>query len=178
MTTQGFDELPAELKAAIKKEAVQQVSKWIIATIVVLGAAALFGWWLFLKPIIIGELGGVPKGAVAAFDLSDGCPDGWKQFDDASGRFVIGAGQGKGLTERLIRAAGGSEEHKLIVDELPQQQIALQTPVYSASGDRFNAGGKNYLVVGITSNNISIGGAAKEIPMLPPFLALNFCKKV
>lgn len=176
MATQGFDELPAEFKAAIRKEAVQQVSKWVIGIFVVLSAAALFGWWLFLKPIIIGELGGVPKGAVAAFDLSDGCPDGWTPFDDASGRFVVGAGQGKGLTERLFRAAGGSEVHQLTVAELPENHITLPVPVKSET-DRFDAGKTDYPVLGIKSQDVPIGGAGKEFATLPPFLALKFCKK-
>ncbi|WP_274629950.1 hypothetical protein [Arvimicrobium flavum] len=178
MATRDFDQIPSELRAAIRKEAIQQVSRWVLGAIVILGVAALFGWWLFLRPMLITLLGGVPKGAVAAFDLSDGCPDGWTAFEDGSGRFIIGAGHGTGLANRLLRAVGGSEQHKLTVEELPEQEVTIQVPVFSGSGDKFNAGGKDYTVVGITSRTISIGGASKEIDMIPPFLALNFCKKM
>lgn len=176
MATQGYDEIPAELKAAIRKEAVEQVSKWVIGAFVVLGGAAVFGWWLFLKPIIIDELGGVPKGAVAAFDLTDGCPGGWKSFDDASGRFLVGSGQSNGLTPRLLRAVGGDEEHALVLDELPPMQLTIQIP-YPVKKEKFDAGGDNYEVMAFRPDTVSFGGTSKAISMMPPFLALTFCKK-
>ena len=174
-TTSEASDLPKEVIAEIRKQAVQQVAKTTVAAAVGLIAIAGAGWFLYLKDRLPVWLNGVPKGTVAAFDLSDGCPDGWKPFDDAAGRFIIGAGQGKGLEERLVRAVGGQETHILKIAELPPQQISI--PLAGAGGDRFNAGGRDYPVVGVAAGNVSIGGVNDPIPMLPPFLALTVCKK-
>ena len=167
--------LPQEVISEIRKQAVQQVAKTTIWVAVGVIAIAGAGWLLYLKDKVPSWVNGVPKGTVAAFDLSDGCPDGWKSFDEASGRFIIGSGQGKDLKERLLRANGGAEEHKLIVDELPPHDI--QVPLASTNSDRYEAGRKDYPVVTVASGTISVGGAGKEIALMPPFIALLFCKK-
>ncbi len=44
----------------------------------------------------------IPKGMVAAFE-SVSCPNGWKGYKDAEGRFIVGTGQNSGLrNEDLI----------------------------------------------------------------------------
>ena len=72
--------------------------------------------------------GAVPAGAVMAFDLPTGCPDGWGAFEDAGGRAVIGAGAGMipGTEERDLniqtkkyRQHGGDEKVTLTISEMP-----------------------------------------------------------
>ncbi len=167
--------LSQDLKDAIRKEVIQKTATYTVAAAIALIGLAGTGWLLYLKDRVPVWVNGVPKGTVAAFDLSDGCPGGWKSFDAAAGRFIIGAGQGKGLEERLVRAVGGQETHTLKIAELPPQQISI--PLAGAGRDRFNAGGQDYPVVGVSAGTISIGGAGDSIQMLPPFLALTFCKK-
>jgi hypothetical protein len=76
-----------ETRAAIRKEAVSQVAKGAIAAVVALFAAAATGWWFYLQPKLTEAFGGVPPGAVMAFDRSDldedHCPSGWTPFLEA-----------------------------------------------------------------------------------------------
>ncbi|MDX0559447.1 hypothetical protein U8C35_27165 (plasmid) [Sinorhizobium medicae] len=170
--------LSEELRQAIRKEVVRKSATYSVAAVIVLFGIAGTGWLLYLRDRVPIWVNGVPRGAVAAFDLTDGCPDGWNPFDDASGRFIIGAGQGKGLKERLTRAVGGDEEHKLTIDELPSQQIQISGLASASRGDRYNAGGKNYPVVTVSSGAITVGGSGNPISIMPPFIALRYCKKV
>ncbi len=53
----------------------------------------------------------IPKGAVVAFDLPEGCPrQGWEPLNDASGKFIIGVSSSK-----RYRESGGSESYSLSV---------------------------------------------------------------
>lgn len=74
-------------------------------------------------------LGIVPVGTIVLWS-GDTAPDDWAlcngqtingvQTPDLRGRFVLGVGQGAGLSERRIGDRGGAEEHRLTVAELPQ----------------------------------------------------------
>ena len=55
----------------------------------------------------------------------DKIPYGWKLCDgkngtpDLRGRFILGSGQGSGLTNRSTGQTGGTETHTLTIDEMP-----------------------------------------------------------
>ena len=59
----------------------------------------------------------VPAGDVSAFDLPDGCPDGWSDYASARGQTIIGAtpqdGESAGLTRRVYQQQGGAEDIEL-----------------------------------------------------------------
>lgn len=78
-------------------------------------------------PISVTDL----EGAVVAFDLSNGCPDGWDPFEDAHGLFVVGAGESAHLKFRQL---GGTEEFMLVHDEIP----AHQHPIVATNADGTN----------------------------------------
>lgn len=79
----------------------------------------------------------VPRGAVMAFDLQDGCPVGWRaKFEKGQGKFILGVGKGilayRGLNHRpddspdsidlsevIWGDQGGSETHILAENEMP-----------------------------------------------------------
>ena len=67
------------------------------------------------------------KNAVLAFntDKNAPCPRGWKLFDEASGRFIVGAGFGDGLTPRNVKDKGGEEMHKLTEAEIPNHSHSV-----------------------------------------------------
>jgi hypothetical protein len=48
----------------------------------------------------------IPSGAVLAFNRKS-CPTGWKPIKVAKGRVIVGAGRGKGLSERKLGDTGG-----------------------------------------------------------------------
>ena len=65
---------------------------------------------------------GVPQGTIAAFNMT-ACPSGWTLQTALAGRTIIGAGQGSGLTNRVIGSSGGEETHILTIDEMPRHFI-------------------------------------------------------
>jgi hypothetical protein len=132
----------------------------------------------FIK-LVSSNLGTVPTSAVVAFNSAN-CPSGWKNYTALAGRMIVGAGEGNGLTKRIMLEAGGSESKQLQVDELPPHSVTVDVPAASRSRvDRYDAGGKDYPVITlamtpVTSNTI---GAGQPFDMMPPFIVLNYCVK-
>lgn len=166
-----------ELRASVRKEVTQQAAKWLVATAAGAVVLAASGWWLYLKPKLVQVAGGVPSGLVAAFDIPKECPDGWSPFSEASGRTIVGVGEGKNLTERRYREEGGAENHILTVEELPNHDHEVIQMIgdnnvdgvdstSTRSGDHHNQARRS----GATG-----GGRAHN--NMPPFIALRFCKK-
>jgi len=66
----------------------------------------------------------LPKGVIVAWSGTN-VPQGWQLCDgtngtpDLRGRFILGAGQGPGLTGRNMGESGGEETHLLTVQEMP-----------------------------------------------------------
>ena len=67
----------------------------------------------------------MPANTVAAFNLED-CPNGWIEFSELAGRVIVGTGgagntdkNGKPLTLRTWKDAGGEEMHLLTEPEMP-----------------------------------------------------------
>ena len=155
---------------------------WVVAIVVVLISISITGWWLYLKPRLIPITGGIPKGGIVAFDISDGCPDGWKEFENAAGRTIIGIGTGDGLTKRKYRKTGGEETQALTPRELaPHRHDTLlgTQPKYSI----WSQGKKKEAVFGIKSGQIETGmtspvGQGESFDIMPPFIVLQYCEKL
>jgi hypothetical protein len=124
-----------------------------------------------------------PKGAVLAF-YSDACPTGWHSFKDAEGRMVVGSGRGKGLTARIIGDIGGTENHKLLKDEMPSHNHGGATgnvsnkmawPADGAAAGKFSGN------VGFSnkphSHSINYEGNGSPHNNMPPFIVLRYCIK-
>jgi hypothetical protein len=187
-----------ELVVAIKKEANQQAARYLVAGIIGIVAVAATGWWLLLKPLISKAIGGVPSGAVVAFDLSpdEPCPDGWTTWREATSRVIIGAGNGDlsyeakfkkdengvELTSRAYREHGGAERETLIEDQLPPHTHEFTGFPITTGG---NDGLGNVLAVGdrtvygkyTPDGTISVVGKGNSINNMPPYVALYYCKK-
>lgn len=123
-------------------------------------------------------------GAVVAFNASS-CPSGWKPFDKAKGRTIIGAGKGDNLSDRTFGSVGGEEKHILTVDEMHKH-------THEFHGDKSNLGamdmgqayseslakGKNPLEQKYTSSgSISEAGGNSAHENMQPWLALMYCIK-
>ena len=118
----------------------------------------------------------IPNDAVVAFASPRGCPQGWTEFADATGRVVIGQGQGAGLTSRSYRAIGGQERVTLTEAEMPAH---THTVSHSGSGNPNAMGG--FLVSRIGPDEMEAEGETNPIgggqphENMPPFIALYFC---
>lgn len=142
-------------------------------------ADALIADSKFVEDIRTG-VGLAPSGSVIAFDIAAGCPPGWTSFVNAAGRVIVGAGQlpvsGNDLSKRGFQEQGGSEFHNISVAELPPRDIGIVVASVSKV-DRYNAGGTNYPVITASPQQISVGGIGAPISIMPPYIALHYCKK-
>ena len=147
-----------EIRRETRKQITKSLARWVFAVIAALAIMALMGWWLYLKPYMITEFGGVPRGGVLAFDRDDltqeKCPPGWSPFVLGRGRVLIGAGDpskgdkgvgsdDKPLTIRNLRDSGGAEMHKLEEGEIPAHKHMVEDPGHShrVSGGYSTKGG-------------------------------------
>ena len=118
--------------------------------------------------------------AVIAFE-SGTCPEGWQVYTAASGRTIIGAGKGEGLTVRQLHERAGTESNQLTVSEMPEHSHNIEGMThYSYSMTNYPRVHTNLY----TKNNEfqSKGktlptGREKPLNNLPPYLVLTFCKK-
>lgn len=103
----------------------------------------------------------VPAGAVVAFDLSDGCPAGWRaDFSKGNGKFILGVGKGTlayrgihhkpdiadnvvALSEVVWNDQGGAETHTLTPSQMPQHNHSLSTSHQAGSAIHDGLGGSN-----------------------------------
>jgi hypothetical protein len=166
-----------------------------VVAAVVLGALTLI-WNQISNGGLIRLLGGAtheevakinptPAGTVAAFDLPNGCPEGWTMFEPAISRTIVGAVTGrsaeaptkdmnqKQLTARQYRFAGGEESHILTIDEMPKHTHSAQG---YGGADASNAGRGNALY-NASSPGTGVQGGDKAHNIMPPFIALFYCKK-
>jgi len=90
------------------------------------------------------------------------------KLPDLRGRAPIGAGQGDGLTDRVIGVVAGAETHQLTVDEMPSHSGHINAAV-GQSGD--NAGSSS-------SWNGIIEGGDQPHNNMQPFLVVNYIIKV
>lgn len=122
-----------------------------------------------------GDPAFVPAGVVVAFDSPNGCPRGWKEFEAARGRTILGANASRthGYTARPFGNVGGEEEHLLTINEMPSHDHG---GIWGGDGKK--AGMNNsyaYHAQGYV--RISSEGGGQPHNNMPPYIALYFCKK-
>ncbi len=145
----------------------------------------------------------VPSGAVMAFDRRGECPDGWSDYTPGAGRVIIGTGagnfdpEGNALTERELGKTGGFEAIKLELEHMPSHSHALSSGPqehvsefaphngFAGSNEPFGlyevfnpnpepwAGGSDNL----HEETLRADGGDAAHNNMPPYIALNLCKK-
>ena len=127
----------------------------------------------------------IPSGAVVAFDLNK-CPPGWSRYAVGEGRFIIGAGNNKGknkdfhqvvLPDRGLGNTGGELKHTLTIDEMPSHDHPV-TKTGSAQGGP-NTNNAHPLASSLDKPlDLSYRtGGGKGHDIIPPYIALRYCKK-
>jgi hypothetical protein len=194
--TNGEDQSEA-LATAIKGEATKYVAKAVIATAAgIIGVAGL-GLWIYVKQFLPGLVGGVPPGAVMAFDIPTGCPQGWSTFERGISRTIVGASplhtsdvpnsdmDGQRLPAHPYQSDGGEERHTLTIEEIPPHDHGIQI-VQHSEYVRANNGYVGTDTVGRgaerTDPKWSVrytekAGGGRAHNLMPPFIALFYCKK-
>lgn len=103
-----------------------------------------------------------------------GDPAGSVRMPDYRGRVIIGAGQGASLTARNAGEMGGSEQHVLIVDEMPAHSHTIPLAGTGVWGD-----GQNYRPGGTqTSGHLGSQGGGQPHNNMQPFAVANVAIKV
>ncbi len=122
----------------------------------------------------------VPSGAVMAFDIREGCPQEWRPFSHANGRFIIGASDpatsklpddanDEPLEHRVFSQAGGTQRHTLTDKEMPGLSGTIVRAELRGNGtflwDHPSQSGQTWVRNAEPHNN------------MPPYFALHYCKK-
>lgn len=131
------------------------------------------------------EVATVPSGAVMAFDLTGGCPIGWRQYRSLSGRVIVGTGRSGNtdtkddfLTERELYDRGGQETVTLNIREMPEHSHPiLRTDSQSGDGNFVNWSSMGSPNNKSTGEGTALTGSGTPHENMPPFLALNYCIK-
>lgn len=179
-------DLGGQIAGEGRKQLIAQLVKWVLGGAALLVAAAALGWWFYFERQLddyISKKGGIPRGAVVAFDLRDGCPTGWGwiEFEDVRGRFIVGAGEGKNLTHRPFGESLGKENYILLPENLPphRHEVYVHAGEMIADGTVAGAGGgdTNWKIRnGLTGSGVGV--ASSPYNVMPPYIALRYCKKI
>ena len=106
----------------------------------------------------------IPSGWVRADGSTSGVPD-------LRGRYVVGSGQGSGLTNRVVGSTGGQEN----ITAYPASPFAGNASRPSASSVLGNSGSISIYVGGATTDD-ALGGSNADSKMIP-YVALNYITK-
>ena len=128
--------------------------------------------WRGIIFIFSGDITNIPLGWALC--------DGTKDTPDLRGRFVLGQGQGSGLTNRNMKNTGGKETHILSESELPSHDHRIHTGSGSGSTpagrvtqwEQKNDNGFK------DDNIIENTGASKGHENMPPYYALAYIMKL
>lgn len=154
-------------------------------------ASVYNGTTMTVKDInITGTLNILPKGIITAWSGSiTSIPKSWTICDgtngtpDLRGRFILGYGQGSGLTMRNLNTTGGEETHKLTIAEMPAHTHGYNDWYWSENqGQQHNWIGSNKNdhdndPIGSDRTSYSTGGNGVHNTM-PPFYVLAYIMKL
>lgn len=144
---------------------------------IAIAMAAVLAIWSHLSGAVIQVLRDeLPSGAVVAYDTPDGCPEGWSVLQEASDRFIVGAGG-----QYKYRGTGGRDSVTLEILHMPNHFHHNPTEGGKPKGREPALRAQDYGF--LPSDNMpherptaSVGGGQPHENM-PPYLALFLCRK-
>ena len=121
----------------------------------------------------------VPSGAVMAFDVAScaSIPGGWSDYAPAQGRFIIGSTGNQ--TTYPAGKTGGTDSHKLNVNELPSFSTSITLPVGGNEHDNEADQNPGHTVTSESNHTYSSSflGTNNAFSIMPPWVALTYCEK-
>lgn len=129
---------------------------------------------------------------VVVFVSGGDCGQGWKKFDRAEGRFLVGAGSNRDHSDKVFQAGFtnvGSTTLKLEENNLPKTEVKVPFTFVRAKITGLGDSNDIPLVMGLgkmPGNNafvtqdfaLSLGGQSTPVDILPPSVALTACEKI
>jgi microcystin-dependent protein len=116
-----------------------------------------------------------------AIGTAFGVGDGSTTFNlpDMRSRFAVGVGTGSGLSTYAIGDTGGAEGQALAQANLPSVSldVAVDSGAPLAGGVASIQGSTATSNPGTVNGTVPTGGIATPVPILPPFLAINWLIK-
>jgi len=128
--------------------------------------------WMYTNENIVGSVV-IPPPTWALCDGSNGTPD-------LRGRFILGGGQGVGLTNRLVDTSGGVETVTLTDAQMPYHNHGFNDQGQSSASCKFHNGGNGCAVngVGDTWRGTDHRGGNQPHENMPPFYVLAYIMKL
>lgn len=119
----------------------------------------------------------IPRGAVVAFDRSQGCPSGWNDMGTQwRGRSLVAAVGSANDTYGFGRL-GGAETHRLTESEMPKHRHTIHLSNDDGNGSGIDAANNNANAGVANRKRIVEAGGSQPHNNMPPYVALFFCKK-
>ncbi len=202
--------LPKEITSEVRKRLIGAIAAGLVAGIV----AAVLAIWGYLQAYV-GQIGLVPRNSVVAF-MGD-CPSqGWEQFSEGIGKFIVGAGPDGRLDPKSFGAStgvsvqltsykladqGGEERRTLSEEFLPKHSHSISTvfdqiapkdlhngfggsdapyglsPIYDEKAPTKAGWSKSIFDRFMSSYGGDKNGNTAPLGNLPPYVALNWCKR-
>lgn len=119
---------------------------------------------------VTGSFNIIPRGAIIMW-YGPIVPVGWLLCDgtngtpDLRGRFVLGSGNGAGLTDRKLNDKGGEENHTLDITEIPSHYHQMYTGYFSSdgfSGPIFDTNGSPTNTATLYGSNVGGSGSKTD----------------
>ncbi len=136
--------------------------------------------------VVSGQVNIFPSGMISAFAGSS-VPTGWTLCDGTNGtpdltaNFVVGAGQGAGLTNRPLKSTGGEASHVLTIPELGAHvhpyNLAISTEKILTHLSGSTDSGTALTNYGGTATTGTTGGGLAHNNM-PPYYVLAYIMKL
>ncbi len=129
------------------KDVLRKVPAGVVGAV----STALLFWAFGSVEVLVIEERGVPSGAIVAFEGS--CPSGWERYIAAEGVFIRGARK-----EEEVAAPGGSATQR-----------------FTKTGNTFASTSRSGFFTWVPPGEDA--GKDRLMSVMPPYIALTYCKK-
>jgi microcystin-dependent protein len=166
--------LDARLDVSLNEDGSLKIAVVSVGTILMFGGSAAPSGWLLCNGAEVSRTAYADLFAVIGTSFGTG--DGSTTFilPDLRGRSPVGMGQGIGLSDRVLGAAGGAEKHKLTKSEMPAHSHSYRRPYITENEGQEDFDAWNKAMGTYSTGNT---GGSQSHNNMHPFLVVNYIIK-